>query len=553
MKLLHLYLFIIIILFSCSPKAENDADPEFLAAKNIYDSSFIYLEQNNKQKAFSNLNKAKDIFQKKEDSFQVAKCLVNMAIIQEEESDNLGSIETSLAATKYLNTKDSSQFSFITSNYNNLGVASNSLRNFKDAQKFYLQALQFSKDTLDHLMVKNNLAASLHAQGKFAQSGKIYQDLLASLNSKDEVYHKIAVNHARSAWMASQDFHPEPIFRDALAFYTEEDDQWGLDAVYCYFTEYYLDKNKDSTMFYGKKMLEISRRLASPSDQLQALDFLIKTESESNSKKYFTEYKKLSDSLDVVQNSTKNQFALIRFESEKNKAHNLKLEKDLQQKEYMLYSGLLLLLISVFGGYYWYEKRKTRIELKAQNQIKEERLLTSKKVHDVVANGLYQVMSNLEHHDSVDKDEILDQLDGMYQRSRDISYDNFTIPQHINFREKFSELAHNFQNDDLSIFMVGNDDELWNLLTENFSQDLYLIIREFFVNMKKHSKASRVILKFEKSDDSLKVIYKDNGVGNLNEKDKNGLRGIRERVLSHNGEIFFDNHQGFIIEMNFKI
>lgn len=353
--------------------------------------------------------------------------------------------------------------------------------------------------------------------------------------------------------MASQDFHPEPIFRDALAFYTKEDDQWGLDAVYCYFTEYYLDKNKDSTKFYGRKMLEISRRLASPSDQLQALDFLIKTENESNSKKYFTEYKKLSDSLDVVQNSTKNQFALIRFESEKNKAHNLKLEKDLQQKEYMLYSGLLLLLISVFGGYYWYEKRKKRIELKAQNQIKEERLLTSKKVHDVVANGLYQVMSNLEHHDDVDKDEILDQLDGMYQRSRDISYDNFTIPQHINFREKFSELAHNFQNDDLSIFIVGNDDELWNLLTENFSQDLYLIIREFFVNMKKHSKASRVILKFEKSDDLLKVIYKDNGVGNLHAKDKNGLRGIRERVLSHNGEIFFDNHQGFVIEMNFKI
>ena len=553
MKLHHLYLFIIIIHFSCSPKAENDADPEFLAAKKIYDSSFIYLEQNNKQKAFSNLNKAKDIFQKKEDSFQVAKCLVNMAIIQEEESDNLGSIETSLAATKYLNTKDSSQFSFITSNYNNLGVASNSLRNFKDAQKFYHQALQFSKDTLDHLMVKNNLAASLHAQGKFAQSKKIYQDLLANLNSKDEVYHKIAVNHARSAWMASQDFYPEPIFRDALAFYTKEDDQWGLDAVYCYFTEYYLDKNKDSTMFYGRKMLEISRKLASPSDQLQALDFLIKTENESNSKKYFTEYKKLSDSLDVVQNSTKNQFALIRFESEKNKAHNLKLEKDLQQKEYMLYSGLLLLLISVFGGYYWYEKRKTRIELKAQNQIKEERLLTSKKVHDVVANGLYQVMSNLEHHDDVDKDEILDQLDGMYQRSRDISFDNFTIPQHINFREKFSELAHNFQNDDLSIFMVGNDDELWNLLTVNFSQDLYLIIREFFVNMKKHSKASRVILKFEKSDDLLKVIYKDNGVGNLHAKDKNGLRGIRERVLAHNGEIFFDNHQGFIIEMNFKI
>jgi hypothetical protein len=36
-------------------------------------------------------------------------------------------------------------------------------------------------------------------------------------------------------------------------------------------------------------------------------------------------------------------------------------------------------------------------------------------VHDVVANGLYQVMSRIEYNDDFSKDEILDKLEMMYQ------------------------------------------------------------------------------------------------------------------------------------------
>lgn len=66
-------------------------------------------------------------------------------------------------------------------------------------------------------------------------------------------------------------------------------------------------------------------------------------------------------------------------------------------------------------GILWYKRRKAKLELLAQDKIKEERLILSKKVHDVVANGLYQVMSRIEYNDDFSKNEILDKLEMMYQ------------------------------------------------------------------------------------------------------------------------------------------
>lgn len=94
--------------------------------------------------AFYYLNKAKELFQKRNDSFGLGKSLVNMAIIQEKEGDNFGSIETSLLASQFLKEKDTSHYGFLFCNYNNLGVASGSLQNYNNAKKFYDKAFLFT-------------------------------------------------------------------------------------------------------------------------------------------------------------------------------------------------------------------------------------------------------------------------------------------------------------------------------------------------------------------------------------------------------------------------
>lgn len=66
-------------------------------------------------------------------------------------------------------------------------------------------------------------------------------------------------------------------------------------------------------------MFEIAKQLDSPDDQLEALQKLIALEPSEKSKFYFSKYQKINDSLQTARSKAKNQFALIRYETEKEK------------------------------------------------------------------------------------------------------------------------------------------------------------------------------------------------------------------------------------------
>ena len=58
-------------------------------------------------------------------------------------------------------------------------------------------------------------------------------------------------------------------------------------------------------MFYSNKMYDIANKLKSPVDRLEALQNMIVLENEDQSKKHFTEYYKLSDSIQESNNTYK--------------------------------------------------------------------------------------------------------------------------------------------------------------------------------------------------------------------------------------------------------
>nr|GFD55410.1 hypothetical protein [Tanacetum cinerariifolium] len=61
------------------------------------------------------------------------------------------------------------------------------------------------------------------------------------------------------------------------------------------------------------------------------------------------------------------------------------------------------------------------MELEAQNALRNSQLNTSKRVHDVVANGLYRVMTEIENQADMDRENVLDKIEALYEKSRDIS------------------------------------------------------------------------------------------------------------------------------------
>ncbi len=304
-------------------------------------------------------------------------------------------------------------------------------------------------------------------------------------------------------------------------------------------------------MYYAIKMNKASLRFGNPDDRIRALQKLITLSPPHEIKQYFDSYQKLRDSLESARNAAKNQFALIRYEVQKNKSDNLKLQKDNAEKKYqivrqniILYTVIVIVGAGTVIAVFWYRKRKQRLEMEAQNIIRENLLRTSKKVHDVVANGLYRIMTEVEYSDQLDKDKLLDNIDLLYEQSRDISYEKpkTVIPD---FQQKIHELISSFATDDTKVLIAGNSKQLWKDVSAHTMYELEHILQELMVNMSKHSRARVVAVRFEQQAQNMNIYYTDDGVGMPDEcKYKNGLTNTGNRIKDLNGSISFGGNQG---------
>ncbi|WP_312321919.1 tetratricopeptide repeat protein [Soonwooa sp.] len=552
-----LFSFLIFALNSCN-KTVADL-PKQRPDNHFYKKAWKVFAEGKKDSTFYYLNAAKDLSIREKDSFAAAKSLVNMAIIQEEASDNYGSLETSLAALEFLKDNDTSHHAFLASNYNNLGVVSNNLKDYDNAIKFYKKAILYSNDDDEILMLNNNLANTYFNQKKYDDASNIYQKLLEENKIEDEIYARILMNSARAKYSSDVDFKPRKYFDKALKICEQEKDDWGLDAGYAYLSDYYLEKNKDSAFYFSKLMYNKAKVLKSPQDQMEALQKMIKVGSPSKAKSYFEEFHKIDDSLHIVNIIAKNQFALIRYESEKSKLENeqLKIENlsrkyQIRQQQYVVIAFIIVCLGTLGLFYYRFKKRRLKLKLEAENLVKTNKLVTSKKVHDVVANGLYRVMTEIENKEDIDRNSILYKLEEMYEKSRNISYDEEIIDDK-SFDQKLSEMIRSFDNENIQIFIVGNSDEIWTKFNKESQSQIFIVIQELLVNMRKHSRASRVILKFENHNQQILISYKDNGVGMQDCQHKNGLKNTVNRIFVMQGKIIFESSNDDGLKINIEI
>jgi len=215
----------------------------------------------------------------------------------------------------------------------------------------------------------------------------------------------------------------------------------GKNASYAHLADY-LPVPPRFCLFLRQPNGAVARRLGSADDELEALQKLIKLSPPGDVRRYFARYQELNDSLQTARNAAKNQFALIRYDVEKNKTDNLRLQKDNADKRYqlikqriLLYSILFTFGILTFFSVRWYRKRKERQEQETQNAVRENQRKTSKKVHDTLANDVYRIMKKIQHDLTLDRDWLLYNIDDVYQRARDISYEITTDSMSISMRK----------------------------------------------------------------------------------------------------------------------
>lgn len=111
------------------------------------------------------------------------------------------------------------------------------------------------------------------------------------------------------------------------------------------------------------------KKLKSPDDQLEALQKIIKLDTHSY-KKFFNRYTTLADSLQTERNNSKNQFALIKFDTEQIKNQNAQNQNHILT-QYIAIGILVIVLVVLTLIIMWYKKTTKNPSTRKRNRGKK--------------------------------------------------------------------------------------------------------------------------------------------------------------------------------------
>lgn len=551
----------ILFLVSCESRIKSTQEAE----KNpYYEQAYEFLDKNEFDSAFVYFEKAKSLFLERNDSVGVAESLINMAITQADFGDYYGSQETSTQAIEYLNLNDSSQHALLGMVYNNLSNVYTSLKDTEKAIESNQLAIQYTSSPTNRKVYENNLASTYIANQEYEKASEILKELVSNADSNSIDYARFLTNYARAKSHLDTAYKLLPVLKKAMQIRRKNKDPWGLNSSYSHIANYYKERNKDSALFYSMQQFDIAKTIKNPDAQMDALQRVLELSVLEENRPFLEKYHQIQDSVEIARLTAKNQFALIRYEVEKSKTNNLKLSNEIAEKQYRLNLMRVLLvgliIVAALSSFYflnWHKRRKQRMELEAENRVKESQLKTSRKVHDVVANGIYRVMAELENRDDVNREELLDRLEILYDKSRDISYEVEDLGMgDIPFHLTISELLKSFANEERTVLIAGNEEATWDRLNAVQKDNLEQVLQELMVNMQKHSKAQEVIVRFDFEGNILHIYYKDDGIG-LSESPKygNGFMNTENRINLLKGTLTFEknNNSGLGIHISIPI
>jgi len=548
--------FLLLFILNCS---KVDSISEKNLGDYYYEKAEIDYYNKKYNSSFSLFNSSFQEFIAHKNPEKASRALAFQAIIQTIEGDYFGSEKTSTEALSLIQKSKISNDNLLVSIYNQIALNKEYQKDFASSTFWYELAEKKNKDPYNSLVILNNIAVGFYEQGKYDKAIIILKKINSKKIDSLELKARIIDNLSYVMFLKNKNYKAEKGLFVALKIREKEKDLWGQNASHAHLAKYFLEKNPEKSIYHSRKMFEIAKQLDSPDDQLEALQKLIALEPSEKSKFYFSKYQKINDGLQTARSKAKNQFALIRYETEKEKTENAQNKIKILNRNI----ALLLLFSTIIISIFWYRKRKKQTErekelLKQEKEIevKNTQLKFSKKVHDVVANGLYQTMVEIQNMDNLPKENILDKLENLYEKSRDISNEN---PQEktLNFSEKISEMLSSFSCKEIKVLIIGNSENYWKLLSEISKKELFYILRELMVNMKKHSLATAVVLKFEINNNIFSIKYTDNGVGikDFEKKYGSGIQNTENRIAKINGDINFEKNPkgGLIVNMNIPL
>jgi hypothetical protein len=536
--------------------AKNDSSSIGLNYSRI---AYYYNRSQQKDSAYYYYTLINNEYLKYIDSITKGNNLLEMSVIERTYGDYNASDYSGSLALNYLSDKKPNTSASV---YNNWAISSKSQGHLDDALLFYKKAIDLTSSKEQKALITNNLAITYREIGDYSTSIEILDRLLKDTITVFRTKARVIDNLAYTKWLAKKKGNVLPELEKALEMRLQENDLWGLIASYAHFSAYYEKLNSKISLSYASKMYDVAIRQKSIPDQLEALQKFIELEDSEKAKKYYGTYLRLNDSLQNAKQLAKNQFAKIKYDSEKNREDNLQLKITNSKKELQLEKEKTRNIVGavssgtvVLGllGFLYYRKQKHIQEKRAEVYKTETRI--AKKLHDEVANNVVNIMNKVQYT-SESKEVLLDDLEKVYLLTRDISHQNNSIETGVHFKNSLKNLLTSFNTTTTTIILKNSSEVTLEEISEDKQIEIYRILQEFMVNMQKHSKATLVAISFKRTADEYFINYSDNGKGadQSELKVRNGLKNVETRIKSINGLITFETslNKGFKAFISFK-
>lgn len=504
----------------------------------IYDSAFFYF------------NKAKSLGTVASDNEKIIYSLLKMSIIQQTQGDYFGSETSATEAIPYFQT--TTNLVYKCALYNILGLNFKNLFDYNNAIYYFNQSYILTENELQKAILKNNIAIVYKDKEEYRQAIQI----LLTLIQKKEVINN-PENYARIldnlgyCYYKIDNSKSFDFLNQSLIIREKMKGDFSVITSYISLSEFYTKTNPKLAYQFAQQAYEKATKINTVNDRLKSLVQLIKISSGNESKIYAEKYIRINDSIVKVRQKARNQFAKIKYDSKKEKEENLLLKTqkveaalELEQQKN---SNLILIFITVIGilstiFLYYFLKSRNKKE-KIQTAYETETRI-SKRLHDELANDVYNTMTFAETQDlnNADKKELfLNQIETIYNRTRNISLENSEIDTGEHFKENLLLLISSYNNDNINIIIKNQDVINWNKTKIITKITVYRIVQELLVNMRKHSQCSLVVIGYETKGKTYEITYSDNGIGSTKTlKFKNGLQNVGNRIKTINGTFTFD-------------
>ncbi|OHT45052.1 ATP-binding protein [Flavobacterium tructae] len=544
---------IFLFLFSCKEEKTNITSKASIQkeAFRLRDKAIENFKEQNFNTSFYEFNKSKQLYEILKDSANIGYVLTMIGCIQQVNGDYYGSKETVTEAIVYVKKK-----SMYAADINNaLGIADKELSQYNDAIFYYKEAVKDYPTALQKLLPLSNIAPVYIHQKKYPQAIAILEFILSTklLDDKSQEINKARIqdNLGYSYFKNGIDEKGFHLMNEALQTRNEIKDTYGSIESYLHLADYHAKKDIQRSDENALAAYNIATKLNSIDERLEALQILISNDHSPQNHKYVQKYFKLNDSIIKVRNNFKNKFAKIKYDAKVEKDENakLRLEKaetqlSLQKAKYLrivyiiIFVFLVILILIVVR---YYKNKNKAIEFKT-SYMTEARI--AKKIHDELANDVYNVIAFAESQPlskENTRENLLQKLDDIYGRVRGISRENNKIETGADFTYSIKEMLSTYKTNERNIIVTNLESINWETINDTKKITISRILQELMVNMRKHSNASIVGIKFENNEKSIAINYTDNGKGF--EKAtiaKNGLQNMEQRIQAVKGTITFD-------------